>query len=102
MGNRTDLHEILKGVLGSNNVYFQAPTNTSIKYPCIMYKRNDTKTLFSDNVPSRLLKRYSITVIDANPDSSIPDMIAQLPTAIQDRPMYVTDGLYHSVYNIYF
>lgn len=102
MGNRTDLHEILKDVLGSNNVYFQAPTNTSIKYPCIMYKRSDIKTKFTDNLPSRLLKRYSITVIDADPDSSIPDKIASLPTSIQERSPYVVNGLYHYVFNLYF
>lgn len=101
MGQRLELQTLLTSILGSGNVYFQPPPSVKMKYPCIIYKRDDAITNFADNKPYANKKRYQVTVIDQNPDSEIPDKIAKLPFCIFDR-FYTADNLNHDVYNIFF
>ena len=101
MGQRSDLHSLLVSLLGSEAVYFQPPENLKMTYPCIIYRRNRIETSFADNNPYSLTKRYQVMVVDRNPDSDIPDKIAQLPMTIFDRH-YVAENLNHDVFNIYF
>lgn len=99
MGQRLDLHAILKTIC--TNVYFQPPSETVMQYPCIRYERSNIRSSSADNAPYKLQKEYTITVIDANPDSLIPDKVAKLPQCSYDRP-YKTEGLNHDVFNILF
>lgn len=101
MGTRLALHTLLKTILGSNNVYFQAPANVELKYPCIMYKRERISVKHADNTPYFHKKKYSITVIDSDPDSSIPDQIALLPMCSSDRN-FRANNLNHDVFTLYF
>lgn len=100
MGQRSTLHDLLVNTLGSSNVYFQAPPNLQMQYPCIVYKRERVSTKFANNGLYRYLKRYQITVIDRDPDSLIPDAVAALPLCSFDR-FFVANGLNHDVFNIY-
>ena len=101
MGQRLDLQKILEQIKGPKKVYFQPPNNTKMSYPCIVYKMTSADTQFADNLPYAYTKRYQITVIDRNPDSQIPDKVAMLPMCVFDRP-FVSDGLHHWVFNLYF
>lgn len=101
MARRLQLQTILEQILGSNNVYFQAPQNVVMKYPCIVYERDNRWTEFAGNLPYAHKKRYMVQVIDRNPDSEIPDKLAELPLSSFSRH-YVNDGLHHDVYSIYF
>ena len=101
MGQRSALHSLLVSLLGSEAVYFQPPENLKMTYPCIIYRRNRIETSYADNNPYSLTKRYQVIVVDRNPDSDIPDKIAQLPMTIFDRH-YVAENLNHDVFNIYF
>ena len=101
MGTRLELQQILVGVLGSNNVYFQPPPSFRINYPCIIYKRDYQESKFSGNKPYFLQSRYMITIVDKNPDSDIPDRIAMLPMCTFDR-FYTADNLNHTVYKIFY
>lgn len=101
MAPRLELQTLLEGVLGSPHVYFQAPPNNQMQYPCIVYAWDDTKTDFADNSPYRHSKRYQVTVIDPDPDSLIPDDIAQLPLSSMERT-FPKDDLHHFVYTLYF
>jgi hypothetical protein len=101
MGQRPDLHEILKTVLGSTNVYYQAPPSTGMAYPCIIYKTDNVDTKYAGNRPYSHQKRYLVTSIDRNPDSVTPSKIADLPTA-RFSSRFVVDGLNHEAYNLYF
>lgn len=82
-------------------VYFQPPPNVKLQYPCIIYKRNYLQTEFADDLPYRRTKRYQVTVVDRNPDSTIPDAISALKTSTFDRH-YTADNLNHDVYNVFF
>lgn len=98
---RLELHSLLVGVLGNNNVYFQAPPNTGMQYPCIIYAHDNAKTEFAGNHPYSRAKRYQVTVIDRNPDTLIPDDIGQLPLSSMNRA-FTADNLHHYVFNLYF
>lgn len=101
MGKREVLHQILVSMLGSNNVYFQPPESVKIKYPCIIYSLSDDIVSHADNVKYLQKKRYSITVIDKNPDSLIPDKINTIQYCSFDR-FYISDNLNHFVFNLYY
>lgn len=101
MGKRLDLHALLKGVMGSKEVYFQPPPKLKMTYPCIVYERSNADTIFANNLPYHYQKRYQILVIDEDPDSLFPDKVAALPQCIYDRH-YVADNLNHECFYIYF
>jgi hypothetical protein len=98
---RLQLQSLLEELLGSENVYFQPPPNVSMRYPAIVYQRNLANTQFAGNHPYRYTKRYSVTVIDQDPDSPIPDKVASLPMCLFERH-FTAGNLHHDVFNIYF
>lgn len=101
MDRRLALDQILREVLGSSNVYFQPPSNIQMKYPAIVYSRDQTNVKFADNDVYGQTKRYQVQVIDRDPDSEIPDKVGSLPrTSFAQH--YVADGLNHDVYRLYF
>lgn len=96
-----DLNELLKEVLGSDNVYFQPPETCKMKYPCIVYEISKIDTRFADNCPYVHHKRYKVVVIDKNPDSEIPDKLGMLPMCTFDR-FFTSNNLNHFIYNLYY
>lgn len=106
MGRRLDLHTILQGIIGlrpdgKHNLYFQPPSTVKMNYPCIVYKRDGNSSLRADNLLYRHQWRYSVTVIESDPDSEIPDKVLQLPLCDFDRA-FTADNLHHIVFNLYF
>lgn len=101
MGSRLELHDVLKAIAGDHPVYFQPPGEPGMKYPCIVYERDGGDTTFADNVPYQTVKRYSVTVIDADPDSAIPDQIAKLPMCAPSQA-FRADNLNHDVFTLFF
>lgn len=101
MGQRQELQAILAAIPGVSKAYFQPPANIQMVYPCIVYSRDQALNSFADNRPYRHTKRYQVTVIDADPDSEIPDAVAQLPMSVFSRH-FTSDNLHHDVYSVYF
>lgn len=101
MGQRLDLQALFEDVLGTSNVYFQPPVNVQIEYPCIVYSRDGRESVFADNKNYRTLKRYQVTIIDRDPDSLIPDRVAELPLCRFTR-FFTAGNLNHDVYDLYF
>lgn len=99
MGTRLELQTLLETLLGSGNVYFQPPPSFMMAYPCIVYSRTNIRPTFADNIPYSLTNEYTVTVIDANPDSTIPIKVAALPLTKFDRH-FVTDNLNHDTFSI--
>lgn len=96
---RLELQQLLEAF--TENVYFQPPENVQLQYPCIIYKRDYAITKFADDNPYTHAKRYMVTVIDRDPDSVIPDQVAELPMSAFNR-FYTADNLNHDVYNVFF
>ena len=97
--SRLGLQTLLESMVA--NVYFQPPESINLSYPCMVYKRSFIKTRFADNVPYSLRNEYTITVIDKDPDTTIPDMLALQPLCSFDRH-YTADNLNHYVFTIYY
>ena len=101
MGQRLELQALLEELLGSENVYYQPPSNLVMQYPAIVYKKDDEDVDFANNAPYRRTVRWMVTVIDRDPDSDIPEKVAVLPMCLFSR-RYIASGLNHDVYNLYF
>ena len=101
MARRLDLHEELELLLGSTNVYFQPPENIKLNFPCIIYKCNTADSIHADNMLYLYNKSYTVTVIDSDPDSPLPDKLAQLPKCVFVRH-YTTDHMNHDVFTIFY
>lgn len=101
MGSRLDLHQLFVELLGSSNVYYQAPANTTMQYPAIRYSRTKPNINRANDGIYMYKKAYEVTVIDRNPDSEIVDRIMQLPLCSYDRH-YVTNNLNHDTFTIYY
>ena len=96
----SDLQVILKGLVGVKDAYIQPPT--TLEYPCIMIERGlPSNVSHADNINYMLKKGYTVTVMDRNPKSLIPDQVEGLPYARFDRS-FKNDGLYHTVFQLFF
>lgn len=107
MDKRLELHEILCEIVnitepdGDRHVYFQPPESVKIKYPAIVYSRNDIGNRFANNDVYKQSRNYQVTVIDRNPDSEIVDKVSKLPTCRFNRH-FVSDNLNHDVFILYY
>jgi hypothetical protein len=101
MGQRENLQSLLEAIQGSENVYFQPPTNVQIQYPCIVYKRDNIRSAFADNSPYRSTTRYLVTAISEDPDSATVGQIANLPMCRHTR-FFTRNRLNHDVFELYF
>lgn len=99
--SRTDLHKILVGILGSNNVYFQPPPTIQMKYPAIVYSWDGNNHTIANNDRYIKRRRYQVTVIDRDPDSRIPDMVEALPYCRMTTTMIV-ENLHQFVFTLTF
>jgi hypothetical protein len=101
MAQRLELHALLVSISEIDNVYFQPPPTLQMKYPCVVYRRDYELFNHADDLAYLRRKRYLVTVIDSNPDSNIPDKIAELPLCTYDR-FYTAENLNHDVYKLFF
>lgn len=101
LGQLDQLQTLLSGIPDVVAAYLQAPPANMMQYPCILYSLDDRGTAFADNNPYRHTKRYQVTVIDRNVRSTIPDEVAKLPMCSFDR-RFMSNNLYHEVFNLYF
>lgn len=99
MAPRLELQTLLEDLV--DNVYFQPPTNVQLTYPCIIYERDYADTKFADDKPYSHVVRYTIVVIDRDPDSAILAKVAALPMCVFNR-FYSAENLNHNVYKIFF
>ena len=99
MAQRLDLQTLFLTFVP--NVYFQAAPNVKMVYPCIVYSRDSARVEFADDIRYKHHKRYQVTVIDADPDSELPDKVAALPFCTFDR-FFSADNLNHDVFRLYF
>jgi hypothetical protein len=102
MDQRLQLQALLEDILDSRNVYFQPPEDVKILYPCIIYSRGVIgRNKYANNKPYSHRVRYTITVVDPDPDSIILDKISELQMCAFERH-YTKDNLNHDVYNLYY
>ena len=64
------------------------------------YDKHEAETLANDGVYLSA-RKYSVTVIDSDPDSSLVGKVASMPTSRFNRH-YTKDNLNHDVFEIFF
>lgn len=101
MDRRLELDAKLSAIPGVKDAYYNSPSNVKMKYPCIRYSKSNEKVRFSNNGRFVVRDRYTVTVIDYTPDSSIVKALEAFPYYSFDR-VYIADGLYHFVCSIYY
>ena len=98
---RLDLHEKLCEILGSKNCYYRVPSK-GMKYPCIKYSLSGFSQEYADNIRYMSGKKYSLIVIDPNPESDIAErLVNSLPYCTMDRSPYISDNLNHFPLTLY-
>lgn len=101
MGTRLELQEVLEDLLGSDEVYYQAPVSKDMQYPAIRYDRDGVESIHANNKKYTLFNRYTLIVIDRMPNNPVINKILELPKSRYDR-MYKADNLYHDVITLYY
>ncbi len=103
---RKDLHKELKRVMKSlgldENIYYVAPSNNHMEYPCILYSLARQNVRYANNGRYLIFNQYDLTVIDRDEDSPIVNALCEhFPYCSSDRN-YVSDNLHHTTLILYF
>lgn len=99
-----DLEEIqglaFDPILNAPAVYFQPPSSVQMVYPCIRYKKDGGRIRHANNDPYHVWQKYLITVIDPNPDSTIPADVMKL-SGVSYVTDYTANGLHNTQLSVY-
>lgn len=99
---RLELQAELEALLGSENVYFQAPEDDAMSYPAIVYERSDIKSVHADNLVYTGSCVYKVIVMDFDPTSEIVEKLSKQYPTIKYNRHYVVDKLNHDVFTLYY
>ncbi len=98
MKTRAEIQTMLEEVLGSKNVYFQAPPNTGMKYPCIVYSFRSFNVNNADNQPYLVTGRWDIHHMYKSVKNDLKEtFLFDVPFCMHDRRI-VSDGVYNDYY----
>lgn len=92
---------LLREISGIPNIYFQPPSNIRLRYPCIVYEREEIRNRHADDSVYNQHTFYQVTVIDQNPDSVYVDRVSKMVQCDHVR-FFATEGLNHDVFRIYY
>ncbi len=102
MEKRTVLQTRLEALPGVKMVRFQPGVNITLQYPCVVYEKALIFSEHADNEKYRRLNRYTVTVMDRDPDSELPDLVhTGFQYCLPDR-FFTIDNLYHWTFTLYF
>ena len=102
MASRLELHEELCTILGSRNVYFQAPSSVKMQYDAIRYELSDKDLKRANDKIYQKTNQYSGVVITRDPDTTIPDeILSHFKMCSFGRP-YTSDNLNHYPFTLYY
>lgn len=101
---REELHKILCEILGNDHCYYSPPSNIRILYPCIIYELDGTTIKHADDIRYFNRKRYHLTIITENEYDDILKNLFEDDRLLylSEDPSFISDGLYHYPYTLYF
>lgn len=88
--------------VGNCKCYFDPPESTKLKYPCIIYSRQNGDSKYANDSLYGYVKSYSITVIDPDIDSKISDHLLEHFKYIMFERWFSYDELGHWVHRLYY
>lgn len=98
---RQELHAELVELLGSDNVYYEPPESFKMKYPCLVYTRENMSLRRADNKIYSSETEYQITYISRTPDDDFIDAMIDHFGDVSHSRHFVSDKLHHDVFYIY-
>ena len=101
MKTRAEVQKLLEEVLGSKNVYFQPPPNTSIKYPCFVFKFNKFHRRNADNTPYILTGCWEVHHMYKSVNNDLKEKMLFIAPWVEYDRRIVADGVYNDYYTIY-
>lgn len=99
---RIQLGQLLASIPGVERAYFQAPSNTRMKYPCIRYSIDASEDFHADDSNYVVARRYQVVVIDKDPDTEIPWTLLKMFNQCSLDRTYTADNLNHYVFTLYY
>lgn len=102
MASRLELQKTLEETFPSYRVYFQPPESFKMKYPCIRYEFDGVSDLKADNSHYHSRNRYTVTVIQDDPDFYSYEVMYKAFSLCSMNQRYVADNLYHETFTIYY
>lgn len=102
MDRVTGLQPKLEEILGSRNVYFQPPETLKIKYPAIVYELSAIDTISANDKNYSKNRKYSVTLIDKNPDNKFIDAILDNFEYVSFNSHFTVDNLNHYIFSIFY
>lgn len=102
MGSRLKLQAELEGILGSSNVYFQPPSSTSLKYPCIIYNLTRTNTIRADNRIYKATNEYHVKHIYKSLENEKKDELLNRFLMISHDSRFIADKLYNDEFTLFY
>lgn len=90
----------LAEIIGSEEVYYNPPSNIKMKYPACIVKLQSADSRYADSDPYLTAFRYQITLIQRVPDSAFIREITRIKRCKFIRS-YNSDNLRHDVYEWY-
>lgn len=100
MKTKEEIGDLLESILGKDRVYFQAPPNTGMKYPCIVYRFVRFNMNHADNKPYLVTGHWEIHHMYKDPKYDLKEkFVFGVPFCSFDRRI-VADGVYNDYYAI--
>lgn len=97
-----DLGDELKQILGKPNVYYQSPSNVTMKYPAFRYKLENPSDRHANNRIYATFNRYTIYHIYKDPREDLIDELKDHFLMISGPSRNIVDGLYQDMYELYY
>lgn len=82
--------------------YFEPPTGMQLSYPCIIYHWEGNQDDKANNKRYRKFRRYSLVVIDYDPDSEIPDLLIDSFSYCSMDRKFTAENLNHFSLTLYY
>ena len=101
MDRRLELHEILCGILGNRNAYYNPPESVKMEYKAIKYSKKAMPIKYANNRAYSRMDCYELVVISKTPEPDVINKLLELPYISYDR-QYKADNLNHDVLTLYF
>ena len=101
MKTRAEMQTLLEGALGSKNVYFQAPPNTDMKYPCMVYSFDRFDRRNADNQPYIVTGQWTVHHMYKSPQRDLKEKMLFIAPWVELERRIKHDGVYNDYYTIY-
>lgn len=107
MRTRPEFDAVLRSIylewLGDTpHIYYQPPEGMAMSYPAIAYQRLNFQTPRANNKIYIQYTVYTVTVIYKDPDLELIPVFQNLFEHCDFEREFITDGLYHTSFTIYY